>query len=58
MKKIYIQPAIQIVELPGKGILTVALSGNDTYGLKGLNTDAMNGETPDDDNTLTEEDLL
>lgn len=59
MKKIYIRPTIQIVELPGKGILAIAMSEEDTYNTKGLNTDAMEGENPpSDDNTLTEGEFL
>ena len=59
MKKRYIRPTIQIVELPGKGILTIVMSGQDTYNTKDLNTDAMEGETPpSDDNTLKEGEFL
>ena len=59
MKKKYIRPTIQIVELPGKGILTIVMSGQDTYNTKDLNTDAMEGENPpSDDNTLTEGEFL
>ena len=59
MKKKYIRPSIQIVELPSKGILAIAMSGEDTYNTKGLNTDAMEGENPpSDDNTLTEGEFL
>lgn len=59
MKKKYIRPTIQTVELPGKGILTIVMSGQDTYNTKGLNTDAMEGENPpSDDNTLKEGEFL
>lgn len=59
MKKKYIRPTIQTVELPGKGILTIVMSGQDTYNTKDLNTDAMEGENPpSDDNTLTEGEFL
>jgi hypothetical protein len=59
MKKRYIRPTIQIVELPGKGILTIVVSGEDTYNTKYLNTDAIEGENPpSDDNTLTEGEFL
>ena len=59
MKKRYIRPTIQIVELPGKGILTIVMSGQDTYNTKDLNTDAMEGENPpSDDNTLKEGEFL
>lgn len=59
MKKIYIRPTIQIVELPGKGILAIAMSEEDTYNTKGLNTDVMEqNSTPSEDNTLTEGEFL
>ena len=59
MKKYYIQPIIQTVELPGKGILTIAASGEDTYSVQELDTDALNGEGQNDNNTLTgDEDFL
>lgn len=59
MKKIYIRPTIQIVDLPGKGILTIVVSGEDPYHTKDLNTDAMEqNSTPSEDNTLTEGELL
>ena len=59
MKKKYIRPTIQIVELPGKGILAIAMSGEDTYNTKDLNTDVMEqNSTPSEDNTLTEGEFL
>ena len=59
MKKKYIRPTIQTVELPGKGILTIVMSGQDTYNTKDLNTDVMEqNSTPSEDNTLTEGELL
>lgn len=58
MKKNYIQPELQTVELPGKGILTTVMSGNDPYGVTDLDTDALNGEEQDESNTLTENDFL
>lgn len=58
MKKSYIKPEIKTVEIPGRDILNVAVSGTDTYSVKDLNTEAVSGETPNDDNTLTGEDLL
>lgn len=58
MKKNYIEPTIQTVELPGKGILTVVVSNGDTYRVQDLDTGALTGEEQSENNTLTGEDFL
>ena len=58
MKKNYIEPTIQTVKLPGKGILTVVASNEDTYRVQDLDTGALTGEEQSEKNTLTEKDFL
>lgn len=55
MKKNYIEPTIQTVKLPGKGILTVVASNGDTYRVQDLDTGALTGEKQSEDYTLTKE---